>query len=60
MDKKAINLFQLNLGKIPGYEEMTADDFSAASADERRKTDAAQKSSAIQRILVRFTASPPR
>lgn len=35
MDKKASNLFQLNLGKIPGYEEMTADDFSAASADEK-------------------------
>ena len=33
--KKTFNLFQLNADKIPGFAEMTADDFAPASADEK-------------------------
>jgi len=35
VEKKSFNLFQLNADKIPGLDAMTADDFSAASNEEK-------------------------
>ena len=35
MDKKSFNLFQLNVDKVPGFDGMTEEDFSAATGEEK-------------------------
>ena len=35
MEKKNFNLFQLNVEKIPGFEDLKDEDFSAATGDEK-------------------------
>ena len=43
-EQKTWNVFQLNLKKIPGYEGITEDDFSAASAEEKASMIETRKS----------------
>ena len=58
MDKKPFNLFQLNVDKIPGFDNMTDDDFAPATGEEKASmVETRQSVSYWKDALRRFKAN---